>query len=500
MLFGEYFTKSYFDISVSNINDSSVSNITHDFLGLVPNITSRLCVPDPDATIANLTGDSMYGFTCWEYEPVFGILTVIFILLPTPYIMSSIIGTIAGGYYGAVWGGLIGLSGYFLLDEDDGTGGVLTLFLLVFGCGFFLIGLIRTATGFRKRDKTTESKNDFYKRRFSQIKNVWHIFFIYPILILLAPLIFLLINLQALLRPENDFIKEQAKLSCLGESILEAAPQFCLQLFVVLSTWNASWSQLFSITTSIFTLSLGNLDKFLMQNKNIELGLNIDTAKYFPIMFLNSTFRIMTIALITIILQTTSLYVIALAWSMEILTSIIFFKCAVSYEKMRKEKDWQSQAVESMLSFFTMTNLDNTKSARFFGKLSAYYYFVVYSLTLGLMALVQLYAETLEEDYPELVNLIFGKIPHQNIFLTATIGIGLMSLVLDFIYARIEWAAVYHNLSRSKSLSGSDQGQMENFVSSESGQVQIRDWSPTKRPLFWLFWALQKLVFRQNAS
>ena len=443
----------------------------------------------------------MYGFSCWEYDPVFGILTLIFILLPTPYILSSIIGTIAGGYYGAVWGGSIGLSGYFLLDEDDKTGGVLTLFLLVFGCGFFLIGLIRTSAGFRKHDKSMESKNDFYKRRFSQIKNVWHIFFIYPILILLAPFIFLLINLQALLRPENDFIKEQAKLSCLGESILEAAPQFCLQLYVVLSTWNASWSQLFSITTSIFTLSLSNLDKFLIQNKKNELGLNIDTAKYFPIMFLNSTFRIMTIALVVIILQTTSLYVLASAWSMEILISIIFFKCAVSCEKMKKEKDWQSQAVESMLSLFTMTNLDNTKSARYFGKFSTYYYFVVHSLTLGLMALVQFYAETLEEDYPELVNLIFGKIPHQNIFLTATIGIGLMSLILDFVYARgFGWVAVYHSLSRSKSLSRSDQGQMENFVVSESGQIQIRDWSPPSKPLFWLFWALQKLVFHQNGS
>ena len=493
LLTGEYFTKTYFDISVSNISDSSVSNITNDFLGLVPNITSRQCVPD--SITGNSTEGSMYVFSCWEYDPFFGIMTLSFILLPTPYILSSIIGTIAGGYYGTVWGGLMGLSGYYLSDQDDRTGGILTLFLLLFGFGLVIIGLIRTAAGFRKRDNSTESKKDFYKRRFSQIKNVWHIFFIYPFLIPFAPFIFLVINLQALIRPDNDFIKEQAKLSCLGESILEAAPQFCLQLYVVLSTWNASWSQLSSITTSVLTLSLANLDKFLVQNRNIELGLNIDSAKYFPIMFLNSTFRIMTISLVAIIFQTNSIYVIAVGWSMEIIISLIFFKCAVSFDKMEKEKEWQSQYIESMLSFYTMTNLDNTKSARFFRKLSTFYYVIFYSLTLGSMALIQFFAETLEKDYPELVDRINGKIPHQSIFLSATGGIGLLGLVIDWIYARVGWGAVFHIKS---SHSRSHQARVEeNNESSESCQLQVRH-SP-HRPLFWLFWAiLQKLVFNQN--
>ena len=433
----------------------------------------------------------MYLFSCWEYDPFYGILTLLFISLPTPFILSSIIGTIAGGYYGAVWGILIGLSGYFLRDEDDGTGGILTLFLLVFGFGFFFIGLIRNSTGYQKRDASTESRMEFFKRRVGHVKKVWHIFFIYPFLVLVAPFIFLSINLQALLRPDNAFIKEQAKLSCLGESVLEATPQFCLQLYVVLSTWNATWLQLSSITTSVITLSLANLDKFLLHNKNIELGLNIDTVKYFPIMFLNSAFRIVTIALLATIFHINSLLIFVNIWAV---AGIIFYGTYKCSGKMKMEKE--SEVVECMaLSFYTMTNLDNTKAARLFRKLSTYFYVIVYSLMMVSMVLGTLN----KEEYPELMDLM-DLIPYQNIFLSVTISIGLLSLILDWIYARVGWESVFHsNLSRTGVQSREDQGHMVNIII-ESGQVQLRDQRSPNRPLFWLFWVLQKFVYRQRGS
>ena len=56
-------------------------------------------------------------------------------------------------------------------------------------------------------------------------------FMIYPILVLLSPLIMLMIKIQSVLRPNHEFIKKQAKQASLGESILESTPQYCLQLF-----------------------------------------------------------------------------------------------------------------------------------------------------------------------------------------------------------------------------------------------------------------------------
>jgi len=247
----------------------------------------------------------------------------------------------------------------------------------------------------------------------------------------------------------------------------------------------------FSITTSVITLSLANLDKFLIQNKSMELGLNIETVKYFPIMFLNSAFRIITISLLATILQVNSLLIVLLVWVLANMIFYVTYKCS---REVKTEKDKDLQCVEcTMLSFYTMTNLDNTKAARFYRKLSTYLYFIVYSLIMLSMILAVLN----KEDDPELMELM-DLIPHQNIFLSVTIGVGLMSLILDWIYARVGWEAVFHNKSRTRSPSMSDQVQMENIII-ESGPVQIRDPRSPNRPLFWTLWMLQKIV-KMDAS
>ena len=79
---------------------------------------------------------------------------------------------------------------------------------------------------------------------------------------------------------------------------------------------------------------------------------------------------------------------------------------------MKMEKE--SEVVECMaLSFYTMTNLENTKAARFFRKLSTYFYVIVYSLMMVSMVLGTLN----KEEYPQLMDLM-NLIPHQNIFLS----------------------------------------------------------------------------------
>ena len=167
------------------------------------------------------------------------------------------------------------------------------------------------------------------------------------------------------------------------------------------------------------------------------------------------------------------------------------YKCS---GKMKMEKE--SEVVECMaLSFYTMTNLDNTRAARFFRKLSSYFYVIVYSLMMVSMVLGTLN----KEEYPELMDLM-DLIPHQNIFLSVTISIGLLSLILDWIYARVGWESVFHsNLPRTGVQARADQGQMVNVII-ESGQVQLRDQRSPNRTLFWLFWVLQKFVYRQSGS
>ena len=220
---------------------------------------------------------------------MWGFLTLLFINLPAPYIISSFIGPSGGGYFATVWGGLMAIAGIAIQDEVGLE--VLSFVMQFSGWTFNLVGLIQNAAGFVKRSKS-ESRMAFIKRRFRQFKKLWPLLFIYPFLIPLAPFLLLFLKIQALLRPENEFIKQQEKLSSGGEAILEATPQFCLQLYVIMSTWSVSWSQIFSVITSSLTLSLANLDKFLINERNSELGPNMETLKYFPNMCLQSLFRV----------------------------------------------------------------------------------------------------------------------------------------------------------------------------------------------------------------
>ena len=113
-----------------------------------------------------------------------------------------------------------------------------------------------------------------------------------------------------------------------------------------------------------------------------------------------------------------------------------------------KEKDVGQQFGECFfLSWLTMTNLETTRAARICRLVSAYYWFVVYSITLVTVTIIA-------NIDPDIVNLpdivqwsempIVQNISVLNAMVAATIGAGLLSLYLDLIYAWIGWVNVFH--------------------------------------------------------
>merc|ERR1711911_554332 len=58
----------------------------------------------------------------------------------------------------------------------------------------------------------------------------------FPFLLPFSPLVFILIKIISIIKPNNHFLKAQSTLGGRGESILEAAPQFVLQCYIILST------------------------------------------------------------------------------------------------------------------------------------------------------------------------------------------------------------------------------------------------------------------------
>ena len=187
----------------------------------------------------------------------------------------------------------------------------------------------------------------------------------------------------------------------------------------------------------------------------------------------------------------------ALWWAV---AGMIFYGTYKCSGKMKMEKE--SEVVECMaLSFYTMTNLENTKAARFFKKLSTYF---SSTFLLGTRVVLKLKKKLNSKFWQDLSDFSLSLIStlssidysivwwwyqwylvlwtRKNIrnwwiwwiwFLIKTsfwvywtIGIGLLSLILDWIYARVGWESLFHNnFSRTGSQSMSDQGQMENVIS-----------------------------------
>ena len=84
--------------------------------------------------------------------------------------------------------------------------------------------------------------------------------------------------------------------------------------------------------------------------------------KYFPIMFLNSIFKVMTLSLVVVLSKIGAIVIIAIYC----LLLFVFLKIIERYHSVGEEEDWQQQRFEcNGLSFLTVTNLESTRATRF---------------------------------------------------------------------------------------------------------------------------------------
>ena len=109
------------------------------------------------------------------------------------------------------------------------------------------LGIILLLIGMVGRFGAANDKKDGVKMT---LKKNWQCVLLAPIIILFSPLIIVITDAMALLRPDSEFIQRQKKVAKHGESLLEASPQLCFQLFVVMKTMNPTSNQIQSIVTS----------------------------------------------------------------------------------------------------------------------------------------------------------------------------------------------------------------------------------------------------------
>lgn len=151
--------------------------------------------------------------------------------------------------------------------------------------------------------------------------------------------------------------------------MFESTPQIMLQVYILMfNFYQPTWIQILAITTSTMTLSLLNIETYLV-NQNKYSFKNI--LKYFPLFFLASTFRV-TLAFMSIMLQGPGILVFCIVIIItHYLSSIILNrKYDLQIDSETKEEtedsimDWKSQRTEfCMISFLAMTNLANSRRA-----------------------------------------------------------------------------------------------------------------------------------------
>ena len=179
-------------------------------------------------TLLNETEEG-FTFSCMEYNPWFASLTLAFIYLPSLNVIATLYGPLKAGLLGIVWGVVM-----FGLSFTDSWHVIMERVLVFLGGGMFFLGLIMVAQSFKSLSvlRSLFSLSDFLISGF-----------LFPLLLTLSPLIFICLKLISLLKPNNKLLKAQSKMGSRGESILEAAPQFALQCYIVLLSLSPTGSQ-----------------------------------------------------------------------------------------------------------------------------------------------------------------------------------------------------------------------------------------------------------------
>ena len=192
------------------------------------------------------------------------------------------------------------------------------------------------------------------------------------------------------------------------------------------------------------SLSIANLDKFLANNLGKEFGVNKETLKYFPIMFLNSIFKVMSVAILCVMYR---VHAISIVCSYNFV--LYLFELLLTSDRLYKlsnEMDWLRQNWYcTILSWLTATNLENSRTAKIFRLTSAYFWFVFYTLTLVITAIIANKHPNTNVHYFSWSDVkIVENIGYLNAMVCVTSSIGLLSLLIDFGYFFFGLNSIYH--------------------------------------------------------
>ena len=258
-------------------NTSAMVNQTNRILG---NITTRSC------TIINTTcgEEGAVIISCKKNDPWFAIFTLIFILTPCVNVIASLYGPKKAGMVSSVEGMVIffvgGILAYVGYLVPSPVAAIVAWIMIFLGDGVAAIGLSSCVFVFG----------------FSR-PSVLHFCLFIP-LIIFSPAIFVFIKLLAIFEAKNILIQSQSTYMSRGEAILEAAPQLCLQLVAAMITMDPSWNQIFSIITSVATLSLPIIENYVIERG--ETFCFVSIARNISVFLPACLFKVLSLSIIIV--------------------------------------------------------------------------------------------------------------------------------------------------------------------------------------------------------
>ena len=364
-----------------------------------------------------------------KYDYWFSILTLLFIYLPSVNVIATLYGPKTAGNVGmkmslvmAVVGGVSSLIGYFMSSPVTS---VIGWFVFILSSGILCMGWINYWSG--KTGKTSSL----------------HFIMFIP-LVVFSPVIFLAIKFFAIFKSGNTLLQSQATYGSRGEGILEAAPQFGLQIYIVMLTLNPTMNQVLSILTSAATLSLPNIENFVTARGG-DFGFK-SIVKNILIFLPACLFKILSVAIFCVFLRGWVVLIIVGTIGLVFAALIlVYFCCDIFKPEDQIQDDNDQQGFEcTILAWLTIAGLGKTKLAAVFRLVSTLTVTITYSLLLGTLMIIC--NGNVDQDFGYVYGFGFqwsdleiAKDPfYLNLLLGSTIGIGWISFLMDIIIT-IPW-------------------------------------------------------------
>ena len=269
--------------------------------------------------ICNVDGNE----TSIKFNPWFTIHTLLYIYLPSVNVMATLygpetIGTVAKrtGAIIAILGAVLATVGFYVPSPITS---VIGWFLLFFGGPTSGLGWINKHSGAQRQMCDSDNETHYYE---GESPSILHYIFFFPLLIL-APVIFIIIKLLAIIKEENRFLKSQSSYGSRGEAILEAAPQLGLQIYIALLTMNPSLNQKLSILTSAATISFPIIETYVSA-RGMDFGFR-SIMQNFLVFLSTSLFKVASVSIIGVFMN---------GWAIPLIMSIIILElvCLLSLE------------------------------------------------------------------------------------------------------------------------------------------------------------------------